>query len=343
MSMSGMSRREFLTYAGVAAAGMGLAGTALGRVRGLAGLAFNQPAERSFFEWREVAPGVLVAIGQGGNSMLLVDGGLSLLVDCKNPVYGQVLRRESLSRGKIIAMVVSTHHHVDHTGGNHAFTKDITVVGHTQCKKRVLEQFDRYAGAIKAAAVEMDKLDDVQLGMVGADAKRMGERLSQQIIKPQEFAPTLTIDDAREEKIGSQPVQMKHVGPAHTDNDVFVFLPKKNVLHTGDLLFYRNHPFIDLPAGATTTGWQQAVKQLAEMCDDKTVVIPGHGEPTDKKGLLTQVEYFDKMRAHVEKMIKDGKDRTAIVKSEAPEEFKSYGLTQILPITLGGIYDELKK
>jgi glyoxylase-like metal-dependent hydrolase (beta-lactamase superfamily II) len=52
-----------------------------------------------------------------------------------------------------------------------------------------------------------------------------------------------------------------------------VFVPRRNVVHCGDLLFYRNHPFLDANR-RVVQGWMAAAKSIAELCDEKTLVVP---------------------------------------------------------------------
>ena len=59
-------------------------------------------------------------------------------------------------------------------------------------------------------------------------------------------------------------VPAKHYGPAHTGGDIVVFFEKANVVHMGDLMFNRRHPFIDRPAGASIAGWITALEQMAK-------------------------------------------------------------------------------
>jgi glyoxylase-like metal-dependent hydrolase (beta-lactamase superfamily II) len=146
--------------------------------------------------------------------------------------------------------------------------------------------------------------------------------------------------DALELESGNVTITLRHFGNGHTDNDTVVFLPGANVMHMGDLFFHKMHPYIDRPAGATTVGWRNSVHKAMELCDDKTVIVPGHGEITNKTGLATQITYFDQLQLIVETAIKDGMTQEAIGKLE-PEQFKGLGFPQLRAQALTAMHEEL--
>src|SRR2546427_672922 len=78
-------------------------------------------------------------------------------------------------------------------------------------------------------------------------------------------------------QIGGTEVLLFYPGVAHTHGDLCVFVPKHNVLLTGDLVFLGYYPFIDTsPAGASLPGMATALRKLAQDFPGATF-IPGHG------------------------------------------------------------------
>ena len=185
-----------------------------------------------------------VAGEQGGNALVLVAGGQALLVDCKNPPYGPALRRDASAMGGTLTTVVNTHHHADHTGGNAAFTNNLAVVAHAKGAPRTRAQIARYKAALEGLPADSEFSKDAR-AMLDALASR-GEDA---------WAPTRTITTREELQIGGERVVLEPIGPAHTDNDLAVFLPGKNILHTGDLCFHKLHPFVDPSGGSDIEGW----------------------------------------------------------------------------------------
>jgi glyoxylase-like metal-dependent hydrolase (beta-lactamase superfamily II) len=73
-------------------------------------------------------------------------------------------------------------------------------------------------------------------------------------------------------QLGSVEIVIRHVGPAHTAEDLVVFVPQTGVLFAGDLFFRGRVPFV---GQADSRLW---IKSLDRMIEFKPgLVIPGHG------------------------------------------------------------------
>lgn len=354
--LSTLSRRSFVALSlGVAASAGLMPRRALASPRLLA-------ADPRFFEWslvRESKPNVHAAMGQGGNSMVVVGKDACILVDAKNAPYGAQLRREAEAIGGRLAHLINTHHHGDHTGGNHAFVKPsigrsegaplaVDVVAHEKTKARVEAQVGQFIGQLKSGSSELAELRTAKAGdaafgalitTVAKDADNVFKAAAD--LKASDFAPTTTFTDSKELDVGGVRVVLRYFGAAHTDNDIIVHLPDLNIIHTGDLLFRKVYPYIDGKGGGSTKPWQATLREIAKLCDAQTRIVPGHGMLCDKAALDEQIKYFDDMRAFVGEQIKQGKSREEVTKMN-PAPYDSYNVEWIRPITLGGIYDEVK-
>jgi glyoxylase-like metal-dependent hydrolase (beta-lactamase superfamily II) len=273
--------------------------------------------------------------------MLLSSGGEGFLSDCKNLGLGSTLRREAELHGAPLKWVFNTHHHGDHSGGNYAFAADLPLVAHPNAVPRIRERFTTaLAGVEQTMARTLEELrgGDADTGAALSEVESFMETAGS--LSPDDFLPTVMVPEEREIRVGSHTVQLRHVSPGHTDNDIFLFVPEENVLHTGDLLFHQRHPFIDTSAGATTVGWQRCVEAMVVVCDGDTVVIPGHGPITDRGGLQGQGRYFDQIREVVHGAMRGGMSREEIIELE-PSVLAELGTGSGLARNLGTVYDEL--
>lgn len=333
-----ITRRAFSLLA--LATGAGLAG-GLRMPRSLARMA--EQSAGTVFDWKPVGDFAFLraGFGQGGNALVIAGADGALLVDCKLVGFGEALRREAgTAAGVRLTRVVNTHHHADHTGGNTAFVHDLPVLAQSRCGPRVAAQLQRYTDGL-AAAVRRAERSDADPGLKRAmeDAKALLARA--EALKAEDFAPTQSMDREATLDVGGVRVELRYVGPGHTDNDVFVFLPKQNVLHTGDLLFNKLHPVVDVAnSGADTVGWQKSIDAMLALCDERTIVVPGHGEITDAAALRAQRKYFDDARAAVDAAIKAGATRDAVGALPLPG-YADYGFQQMQSRALLAIYDEL--
>ncbi|MEY3232053.1 MAG: hypothetical protein RL689_2142 [Planctomycetota bacterium] len=299
----------------------------------------DRPPEADFLIWKPAGDRAWCAVGSGGNSTLLKGDGAAILIDCKNAPYGPCLRRESLRRVPSLAMVVNTHHHGDHTGGNHAFSADIEIVAHDKCTDRVLGQMNRYISQMKEAAKQLAEGDGPVIRQVREEALSLYKRVEK--IKETDFVPRTTFSATREIDLPGIKATMHHLGPGHTDNDLVIHAHDRNVLVVGDLLFHKMHPFVDAASGADINGWQSALRKCLDLCDARTVVVGGHGDVTDAAALKTQIAYFDKLREFVGKAMKDGKTRADIGAMRMPG-YGTYGLDQLASSGLLAMHDHLK-
>jgi cyclase len=95
--------------------------------------------------------------------------------------------------------------------------------------------------------------------------------------------------------LGDETVHIFNVGQAHTFDDVVVFLEKRKVMFTGDLVFNNINPVLKKESGADVGNWIFALNGLLMGWEFNTVV-PGHG-PTGTKDIIIQMrEYLEDMQ-----------------------------------------------
>ncbi|MBC7835905.1 MAG: MBL fold metallo-hydrolase [Phycisphaerales bacterium] len=350
------SRREILTYGlgGVAATlSMPALAAVCGKSRG-------RTVPLAYFQWQllvrgGVRPlpgtvgsprGALVLTGDGGNSLVICGEKQSLIVDTKNAPFGSVLARDALAlgasgHGSHKMVVVNTHHHADHTGGNPAFTAGCLVIAHQNAVDRVKSQIERYKSGTESGMADLlkRKETDPKVSLALSVLERDGADLSK--VTAEQFVPNNPISgDATSLDAGGETIVLLHYGPGHTDNDLVVHVRSDNILHAGDLLFHKTHPFLDRAGGGDSAKWITALGKVIGLCDKDTIVVPGHGEVTDIEGLKGQVRYFERAREAIKAAIDQGVSRDEVAKTEL-EEFKAYDKPQLRPMTFGAIYDEL--
>jgi glyoxylase-like metal-dependent hydrolase (beta-lactamase superfamily II) len=97
--------------------------------------------------------------------------------------------------------------------------------------------------------------------------------------------------EEKELKVGTETVQIRNMGRAHTTNDVVVYLKNRKLLVTGDLVFINMHPAVYAKSGANVASWIKALDNLKGLYAIKTLV-PGHGKVSDENALAIMKEYF---------------------------------------------------
>ncbi|GIT44606.1 MAG: hypothetical protein Ct9H300mP11_25420 [Chloroflexota bacterium] len=87
-----------------------------------------------------------------------------------------------------------------------------------------------------------------------------------------ELAPHLLLSMTMELHLNGLKVELIFMGPAHTTNDIVIWVPERKLLFSGDLIFNQGTPFV---ARGSVSGSLQAVKRLRELGAE--TIIPGHG------------------------------------------------------------------
>jgi len=302
-----VTRRQFTKTSAAALAGAALAGPLTARLLAQGPSPIN---------WRRISRTARVIEGMGGNALVFVSGDETLLIDTKVAVVGDLTRNFVESADFKVIQVINTHHHADHTGGNANWIADTPILAHELARPRILAQHDRYGQSIRRRT---------------PDAK---------IPPAEQFAPTDTIEGDSEITIGKEKISLRYFGPGHTDNDIAVHIPGENILHAGDLLFHKMHPFIDLKGGANSAGWVKNVEELIKLCDNRTTVIPGHGPVTNVRSLEKQRDYLNNLRDTVAAAIKQGKSREETYRLPLPGT-EHYESPKGLAYALSAVYKEM--
>ncbi|MGD9014892.1 MAG: MBL fold metallo-hydrolase [Candidatus Omnitrophota bacterium] len=155
----------------------------------------------------------------------------------------QVLAQHKLNP----ALIINTHAHIDHIGGNTAF--DIDTYIHKD---------------------DLEFLADPNLNLSGLLA--MPLRINSSYVH--------TLEDKQILELGKIKLQVLHT-PGHTPGGISLWLkaPKSNIVFSGDTLFHQGIGRTDLPF-ASSRQIKRSIREKLFVLDDKTQVYPGHGLPT---------------------------------------------------------------
>jgi len=248
---------------------------------------------------------------KGGTILFSITKEGFIVVDAQFPDSVQHLIDDLKTRKDVpFRLLINTHHHGDHTAGNIAF------------KGLVLHVLAHGNSRINMEKVAKEKKnEDMQL------------------------YPDQTYSSVWSEKIGKERISLYYFGAGHTNGDSFVQFEKAKVVHLGDLVFNRRHPFVDRSAGANIMSWIAILDKAVSTFSDKTTYVCGHaGEGYDvvikKEDVVAFRNYLDKTLQFVEAEIKTGKSKDEILKAKSipgAEEWKGDGIER----PLGAAYDEI--
>jgi glyoxylase-like metal-dependent hydrolase (beta-lactamase superfamily II) len=235
---------------------------------------------------RIVAPGVWFREGdmeQGHcNNVIIEMKDYLIVVDANYPsgARGTMADCKRLS-SKPVKYVFDTHHHGDHLYGNVVWTESGAT---TMAFKPVADELKRLEPARWLAAVK--SRPDV------AETKRDAPEPPKQNLNP----PTYVLND------GSRKVEFHHFGWAHTRGDGFVYLPKEQVLCTGDAVVNGPH---NNTADANIGNWPTVIHSAEKL--KVKFVLPGHGLPGGRELMAGQAQFMSELYKSVKAGIDQGK------------------------------------
>ncbi len=248
---------------------------------------------------------------RGGTIAFLLQQKEIVVVDAQFPEQSQHLIEELKKRvpeawqtnAPPVRLLINTHHHGDHTAGNISF-KGIAahVVAHTN--SRINQE----------------------------NVARQNKTETKQLFPDQEY------NYIWRQKIGKENIGLYYFGPAHTNGDSYVHFENQKIVHCGDLVFNRRHPYVDRPAGAHLRNWMQVLEKGIDKFGSTTKYIFGHaGTGYEVTGTADDLKafraYLGQVLDFVQKQIKEGKTKDEVLKATSipgADQWKGDGIQRPL-------------
>ena len=248
------------------------------------------------------------AAGHGTHGVLMVDAQFAPLTDKIVAAIKQV------SDGRI-RLLINTHVHGDHTGGNENLGKmGVTILARENLRARLV------------------KPNPGANGQPGTPA-------------PAAALPVVTYDAPLTIHMDGEDVRVIPVPVAHTDGDTMVFFPNADVLMTGD--FYRStgYPNIDRANGGSLNGMLAGLNAVITLAGANTKIIPGHGATVSKTEVAAHRDMIVALRDKVAPLVRQNKTQEEVVaaKLTADWDAKVTGATAMTADRfVGQLYQEIK-
>jgi cyclase len=215
--------------------------------------------------------------GEAGvsNAGFVIDGADAMVVDTMMfPAMANELRATLTRRAARPAVVINTHPHIDHVGGNAAFA-DTRVIAHP-----VVGSTIRSAGLPVA-------IYDAFMPAFRGEFEKLGS-----VAEPDDLPAQLDLPRGAE---------LRSFVPAHTPSDTVVWLGDERVLFTGDLCFFGVAP---LAIQGLVSRWIAALDELIALAPD--VVVPGHGPVGTVADVIDLGEHFRALFATAQRAVEAG-------------------------------------
>src|SRR5215470_1524329 len=248
-------------------------------------------AADDIFDIKPVADGVYAAIAKPAYKVncnaaivLLDDGVLVVDTHSKPSAARGLIEQIKKLTPKPVKYVVNTHFHWDHYQGNQAYPSSwpagVEIISSEATRANIeLRGIPRVRHEIVTMPQEIEKLkSDMERTSDAARKEQLRANLLQaeaylaELKSMQVTLPTMTFDRSLILHRPSKTVEVLWLGNAHTNGDVFVFLPHEKVLVTGDPL----HGWIPYMGDSFPYDWIQTLDAAEKLDFDQA--IGGHGD-----------------------------------------------------------------
>ena len=224
-----------------------------------------------------------------GTSYLVIDSGSTFSYAYQ--AYEKIKQIKNLP----ISYVVNTHVHDDHWLGNSYYkTQDVKIIASLTFKDLDIEEVTRMQKRVSKEAYE----------------------------KTEQILPTLFVEKEKVLDFNGKKVILKSVNnKAHTDSDLYIYIPSEKIVFAGDLVFNDRIPSI---RDGELAGWIEVLDEIRSL--DVNYIVGGHGKIVSRKSMDMTYNYLKELHDSVAQLLEDGEELADVVNMVDMSEYKKVNL-----------------
>jgi cyclase len=275
------------------------------------------------FEFKQVVDGVYAAIAapqykiNSNAAVILTEDGVIVVDSHSKPSAARSLFHTIQGVTKLpIRKLINTHFHWDHWQGNEIYAAafpQLDIIASERTRLNLTTPGSGVGGVpfieqqLTALPAEIAQLKD---DIVRASSPEQKARLEANLQQAEAFLeelktlapalPTRTVASSVTLNEPGREIQLLLLGRAHTDGDVFIYLPKEKVIVTGDAVV----DWMPFLGDGYPEEWIQTLNALEQL--DFTHMILGHGDVTTKAHIAFFRGYLTDLIAAVKQAAADG-------------------------------------
>jgi len=223
--------------------------------------------------------------GGGGNTAVFVTATGAVVVDAKNPGWGQpILDKIKGLTNKPITTLINTHTHGDHVSGNVEFPTTVDIIVQENTKTNMMKMIPN------STAADQKVPEKTIFEMNG------GRGL-----------PKHTFKDKMTLFKGPDEVDLYYFGRGHTNGDAWVVFPALRVVHAGDIFSGKNLPLLDANNGGSAALIADSLEKGMNTLKQVDTIITGHSTQMTIADLKEYIAYNREFFNDVRQAKKAGK------------------------------------
>lgn len=198
---------------------------------------------------------LFVLKGGGGNTAVFITSNGVVVVDAKNPGWGQpILDKIKSLTNKPVTTLINTHTHGDHVSGNVEFPSTVDVIVQENTRTNM------------AKMIPNSTAQDQTVPPQTIFQQNGGRGL-----------PKRTFKDKMTLFKGADEVDLYYFGRGHTNGDAWVVFPALRTVHAGDIFSGKNLPLLDANNGGSAALIADSLeKGLNALNKTVDTIITGH-------------------------------------------------------------------
>jgi glyoxylase-like metal-dependent hydrolase (beta-lactamase superfamily II) len=222
---------------------------------------------------------LFVLRGGGGNTAVFINSTGVVVVDAKNPGWGQpILDKIKELTNKPITTLINTHTHGDHVSGNVEFPATVDIIVHENTQANMQKMIPNSTAA--------DQTVPAQTIFQANKGRGLPKRT---------FKDRMTIFK------GADEVDLYYFGRGHTNGDAWVVFPSLRTVHAGDIFSGKNIPLLDANNGGSAALIGDTLQKAHDSLKNVDTIITGHSTQMKMADLQEYAafnrEFFSDMQA----------------------------------------------
>ena len=241
--------------------------------------------------------------GGGGNTSVFITANGVVVVDSKNPGWGQpILDKIKTLTDKPVTTLINTHTHGDHVSGNVSFPATVDIVVQANTAENMKKMIPNSTAADQAVPAQTIFQQNGGKGL-----------------------PKRTFKDKMTIGKGADEVDLFYFGRGHTNGDAWVLFAAPRVLHAADIFSGKNIPLLDANNGGSGVAIGDTLAKAAKSVKGVNQIITGHSTVMTMADLQEYAQFNTDFKNTVQAGKKEGKTAEQVAAAyKIPEKYKGY-------------------
>jgi len=205
-------------------------------------------------EVEKLKDNLFVLKGGGGNTAVFITATGVVVVDAKNPGWGQpILDKIKGLTNKPVTTLINTHTHGDHVSGNVEFPATVDIIVQENTKTNMQKMIPNSTAQDQTVP-----------------AKTIFQANNGRGLPKRTFKDKMTLFKGPDE------VDLYYFGRGHTNGDAWVLFPSLRIVHAADIFSGKNVPLLDANNGGSAVAIADSLQKGYDTLKNVDTIITGH-------------------------------------------------------------------